>query len=140
MMFSPPFSIKAGSFGPPVFQPAERRPFWLLRKMPYPLELLKHCIILSGNFWNVRAFFLLLYLAFVGKKSGESINGILEATAIRGWFKLNRPFLFIRPYKYAVTRAGRSPVSTPVHLQAVRSTSIMPAASGVTPYQYSVSL
>jgi hypothetical protein len=36
---------------------------------------------LSGDFWDVRAFFLLLCLAFVGK-SGESINGILEATSL----------------------------------------------------------
>jgi len=58
-----------------------------------PLELLKHCIILTGDFWDVRAFFLPLFSAFwVGNSRGIS-NGILEATSIRGWFKLNCPFL-----------------------------------------------
>ena len=53
------------------------------KKIPYPLALLKYCIILSVDFWDVRAFFLLLCFAFVGK-SGESINGILEATSLGG--------------------------------------------------------
>jgi hypothetical protein len=55
----------------------------MVKNVPYTLELLKHCIILSGDFWDVRAFFLLLCLAFVGK-SGESINGILEVISLRG--------------------------------------------------------
>ena len=56
------------------------------KKVLFTLEFLIHCIILSDSFWDVRAFFLLIYLALVGK-SGEIINGILEAAAIRGWFK-----------------------------------------------------
>jgi hypothetical protein len=59
--------------------------------MPYPLELLKHCINLSGDFWNVCAFFLLLSSAFWVGNSCEINNVILEVTSIRGWFKLNRP-------------------------------------------------
>jgi hypothetical protein len=57
----------------------------------YTLELLKHCINLSGGLWDVCALFLLLFSAFAGT-SREINNGILEATSLRGWFSLNRPF------------------------------------------------
>ena len=68
--------------------------------MPYTLELLKHCITLSGDFWDVRAFFLLLCSALWVDNNRESNNGILEATSLRGWFKLNCPFLFRRAFNF----------------------------------------
>jgi hypothetical protein len=64
---------------------------------------------LSGDFWDVRAFFPLLFSALAGNSRGIK-NGILEATSIRGWFNLNRPFFvymtFYRPYDYAINIAG----------------------------------
>ena len=49
-----------------------------------PLELLKHCFTLSGDFSDVCAFFLLLCSAFWVGNNRESNNGILEATSFRG--------------------------------------------------------
>ena len=70
-------------------------PFVFVKKMPYPLALLKHCIIISGDFWDVRAFFPLLFTALVGNRRGIN-NGILEATSIRGLVQIERPlFVYI---------------------------------------------
>jgi hypothetical protein len=64
----------------------------ILKKFLFlPLELPKYFFIFSGDLWNVRAFFLLLYSAFAGH-SREVNNGILEGTSFRGWFSLSRPF------------------------------------------------
>jgi hypothetical protein len=87
--FLPPFAVKAESLGHRSFKQ---------KKSPHTLALLKNCITISGDFWDVRAFFLLLYSAFADN-SREINNGILEATSIRGWFKLNRPFLFILTFQ-----------------------------------------
>jgi hypothetical protein len=47
----------------------------MLKKFLSPLELPKYCIIFSGDFWDVCAFFLL---------RRQINNGILEATSYRG--------------------------------------------------------
>jgi hypothetical protein len=48
--------------------------------------------IISGDIWDVRAFFRLLFSAFADRSRGIN-NGIVEASSIWGWFKWNRPFL-----------------------------------------------
>ena len=91
-----------------------RLPFWFSHQQKNvftPLELLNHCIILSVDFWNVRALCLLLCSAFRVGNRREIRNGILDTSSIKGWFKLNRPFLFILTLYwyigYVINRAGR---------------------------------
>ena len=96
--------IKVECCEPPTLQPAEMReatlarispsrggqhpmgcPFGYVKKFQYTLDLLINCITFSAVFWDVRAFILPNIIID---------NGILEATSIKGWFKLDRPFLF----------------------------------------------
>jgi len=68
------------------------------KKRANTLAFLKHCVKLTCDFWDVRAFFLLFCLALVGQ-SEESINGILETSYSLGWFNLNRPFCLSAPIR-----------------------------------------
>jgi hypothetical protein len=56
--------------------------------------------MISAVFWDVRAFIL---------PSIIIDNGILEATSIKGWFKLNRPFLFIIMFYQPHERPAQGP-------------------------------
>jgi hypothetical protein len=51
----------------PVSLPPHCRPnYTSKKKMLHPLELLKHCIILFGDFWNVCAFFSAFMFSLLG--------------------------------------------------------------------------
>jgi hypothetical protein len=60
--------------------------------MGCPFGYAKKMFLPPLNFQNIVLFFPVTSGVFAIYFYGEINNGILEATFIRGWFKLNRPF------------------------------------------------
>jgi hypothetical protein len=58
-----------------------------------PLDLLKHCIILTADFWGVRAFFPAFMFSLLGWQQQRKYQRHSGSYIIKGWFSLNRPFL-----------------------------------------------